>query len=153
MYFECRVSLLLCLLNSCKPTRFIVWVSEGAFLKLCSLLDTVITLLPNVSLQYKHTFILQHTNQVSWYKIYYYFLLLRHMTYRNTEVQKCSFLHMRFKTPFWQRWATSLLAYNIQLLAIFFFCTSSTSNLYLAIHSSWKKTQKCYSKVGILVLL
>lgn len=81
IYFECRVSLLSCLLNSfrsilsfktvicvfigCKPTRFSMWLSERVFLQLTFRLSST-----QATLQYKHTFILQHTNQVRLYKIY-----------------------------------------------------------------------------------
>lgn len=72
--------------------------------------------------------------------------------YRNTEVQKCSFPQVRFNLILTQVSSRSS-AQHIQLLAIFFFCTSSTSNLYLAMHSSWKEKQKDSFRVGISVLL
>ena len=68
-----------------------------------------------------------------------FFFLLRHMMFRNTEVQNISFC-MRFLEYLFGKWWSLIVTFQkIQLLACFFFWTSSTSSLYLAMQSSCGK--------------
>lgn len=63
------------------------------------------------------------------------------MMYRNTEVQNANFCIRVLKRSFWKM-KVNIIFQNIQLLACFFFWTSSTSNLYLAIQSSCRKRKR-----------
>lgn len=63
------------------------------------------------------------------------------MTYRNTEVQNVNFCIRFKKKSFWKMEVNNIFQ-RIQLLACFFFWTSSTSSLYLAIQSSWRERKR-----------